>query len=93
MDGKKKEEFVDFNSILLTGPEIQILFGVTRQTVWNWRKQRGFPYKIIRGLRRDDVRYRWKDVVKWAEENQEPMVGRAKLRSLLREKKSETGRI
>ena len=44
-------------------------YGVVPMTVHNWRTKQGLPAEIIPGRKRDAVRFKKKDVEKWAEKH------------------------
>lgn len=52
------------DDLLLTNKEVQALFKVTRQTVLNWRNQKGLPYVRITPR---TVRYPHYELLAWAE--------------------------
>ena len=54
---------------LLTDSAVCALFGISRTTLWIWRKTRGFPTTIIQGDHSNAVRYRVSEVRQWARQN------------------------
>jgi hypothetical protein len=53
---------------LLTSEDLCRIFRKTPLTIINWRKG-GMPTVIIRGSKRNTIRFRRNDVMKWAQEN------------------------
>ena len=67
----KKEGIVSLTSAdrLLTDSVVCDLFGISRTTLWLWRKTRGFPETVIPGDRNHAIRYKVSDVKQWARSN------------------------
>lgn len=79
---KEKSAFVDLTKIELNLTEVSVLFGVSRQTIWKWREEKGMPYENNRGFKKDFARFDYQDLVEWSMREKRPMVGRSKLRKL-----------
>lgn len=65
MDGRLETQLQD----LWTTNDLCRLFNRTAMTITLWRRHKNLPTIIIPGGLRPNVRFRPKDVLKWAEDN------------------------
>jgi hypothetical protein len=59
---------------LLTSDQVAALYGVTIPALYLWRQRLGMPYVRIPGYRRDSIRFRLADVLKWGVRNGKQLV-------------------
>lgn len=83
---KKELRVLDMDSVDLTIPDLEVLFEVTRMCLWFWINDYGLPhFEILNGESRLP-RFRYSEVLEWAQRKQRPVLGRVALRRRLEER-------
>ncbi|KKK77652.1 hypothetical protein LCGC14_2851410 [marine sediment metagenome] len=58
----------------LTTNDLRRIFGVSAMTILSWRRQKKLPTIVIKGDRRNTIRFRPDEIQQWAEENGKKIV-------------------
>lgn len=59
---------------LLTINDVCHMFDVGQMTIWTWRRELNLPEIEIPGNKRSNIRFEKPAVIKWAKENDKPIV-------------------